>query len=149
MRIIDYKPEHAHEILAGPLNEGVPETTYQFGYTADKIGIEGQTFTGVVNGYVVACGGIIPLWPGVGEGWVLASYRIHHNRFSVVRSVCVILDNLMEDHGYWRIQGATLANWKQGIRFANLLGFEKEGVMRRYGPDGSDYIRHAKVKDGY
>ncbi len=149
MRIVPYKPEHAHEILSGRLNDGVPETTYQFGHNADILCVDGQSFTGIINGYVVACGGISPLWPGVGEGWVLASHKIHENKFSVVRAVYDILGDLMDDHDYWRIQGSTLADWTQGIRFARLLGFENEGLMKAYGPDGSDYIRHARVKDGY
>ena len=32
-----------------------------------------------------------------------------------------------------------------GIRFAEFLGFEIEGLMRGYGPDKSDYYRMAKV----
>ena len=32
-----------------------------------------------------------------------------------------------------------------GMRFAEFLGFEIEGLMRGYGPDKSDYYLMAKV----
>jgi RimJ/RimL family protein N-acetyltransferase len=32
-----------------------------------------------------------------------------------------------------------------GKRFAEKLGFEPEGIMRKYGFDGSDYILYARV----
>ena len=32
-----------------------------------------------------------------------------------------------------------------GEAYAQWLGFEKEGIMRKYGPDGTDYIRYARV----
>lgn len=146
--IQEYIPEHARYILAHGINEGAPETTYQFGSHADHVGVKDQSFTLKINGEAVACGGILPMWHGVGEGWVLASHKIHGHTISIPRIIYDILDELMDKHGYWRIQGATLANWKQGLRFARFLGFEKEGLMKRYGPGGEDYVRHARVKDG-
>jgi len=32
-----------------------------------------------------------------------------------------------------------------GLRFAKFLGFTNEGLMKHYGPDGSDYYRMAKI----
>ena len=44
-----------------------------------------------------------------------------------------------------RIQAAVRADWPEAQRFAEFLGLENEGLMRKYGPDGSDYFRFAKV----
>jgi hypothetical protein len=34
----------------------------------------------------------------------------------------------------------------QAIRFAEFLGFEKEGLMKKFGPEGSDYIVMGRIK---
>jgi hypothetical protein len=44
-----------------------------------------------------------------------------------------------------RIEATVLAGFKPGCRWMDLLGFEREGLMRCYGPDGADYYRYAKV----
>jgi len=33
----------------------------------------------------------------------------------------------------------------EAIRFARWMGFEDEGIMYKFGPDGSDYYRMARV----
>jgi RimJ/RimL family protein N-acetyltransferase len=33
----------------------------------------------------------------------------------------------------------------RAYRFAEWLGFENEGIMRKYGVDGGDYYRMARV----
>jgi RimJ/RimL family protein N-acetyltransferase len=54
--------------------------------------------------------------------------------------------SVFNDLGMRRVQGAVSVNWEEAARFAHYMGFEEEGVMRKYGPDGSDYIRVAWVR---
>ena len=148
IEIVPYEAWHATNILERGLNNGAPESTYSFGHVVNDMGVDGQSFTGIQDGVVIACGGVLPMWPGVGEGWVLASGEIHNNKFATVRICRSILQKIMDDYGYWRIQGATLANWESGVKFARMLGFVNEGLMKRFGPGGEDYLRHARVIDG-
>ena len=34
-----------------------------------------------------------------------------------------------------------IEDFKRGIRFATWCGFTNEGLIRKYGPDGSDYYQ--------
>ena len=36
-------------------------------------------------------------------------------------------------------------DFKQGLRFAEWLGLENEGLMKSYGFDGSDQYRYARI----
>ena len=38
------------------------------------------------------------------------------------------------------------ADWMEAIRFAEFLGFEKEGLMKKFGPEGSDYLVMGRIK---
>jgi len=54
-------------------------------------------------------------------------------------------DILVKTSKVKRIQTNVKADFKLGHRFAEWLGFEKEGLMKYYGPDGSNYIRYARI----
>ena len=145
MRVVPFKPEHAKEIMAGRLNDGTPDVTYSFADYIDTYEVDGKSFTAIHNGHVVACGGVTPMWSGVGEVWLLGSHRVRDNKTSLTRAVYDTLGFLMDDNNYWRLQGTVLASWTSGLRFARFLGFEQEGVMKKYGPDQQDYIRVARI----
>ena len=145
MRVIAFKAGHAEDILAGRLNEGTPDVTHYFVNCIDLYEVKDQSFTAIHNGHVVACGGITPMWDGVGEVWLLGSHRVKENKTSLTRAVYDTLGFLMDNNNYWRLQGTVLANWESGLRFARFFGFEQEGVMKKYGPDQQDYIRVARI----
>ena len=44
-----------------------------------------------------------------------------------------------------RVQASVHAEDHQAVRFARWMGFENEGLMKKYGPDGSDYYRMARI----
>jgi RimJ/RimL family protein N-acetyltransferase len=56
-----------------------------------------------------------------------------------------MFDYLQEEFDYQRIQASIAVTDKTAKRFAEWLGFQNEGVMKKYGPDGTDYYRYARV----
>jgi len=44
-----------------------------------------------------------------------------------------------------RIQAIAMTNWPTAIHFLERLGFEREGLMKKFGPDG-DYYLYGRVK---
>jgi RimJ/RimL family protein N-acetyltransferase len=86
------------------------------------------------------------IFPGVAELWFvmddsLRNYPklLHSSGKEVIRW----LDNACSYH---RIQATCLADDKRDVRWLLRLGFVCEGVMRKYGPDGRDYFRFARVR---
>ena len=132
MIIVEYKPEHARDILAGDMNKGAPKHIGQFRDFAESINRPGTSFTAIDNGYLIACAGIIPLWRGVGEAWFLGSERLHEYTKPIIRAVKKDFKRMIED-------------WEEAQRFAKFLGFKDEGLMEKFGPDGSDYYRVARI----
>jgi hypothetical protein len=45
------------------------------------------------------------------------------------------------------VQAACRANWPEALRFAKFMGFKEEGLMKKYGQQGEDFIRVAKFND--
>ena len=98
-----------------------------------------------VNNKPIVAGGIFILWQGVAEGWVLANQNIYDVKFLAAKEIKIRTDLLCKKNKIKRLQTSVKAEFTTGVRFANWLGLKTEGLMKKYGPDGSDYLRMAKI----
>lgn len=144
-RVVAFEAGHYDEIFAGDMNHEVGETTLIFRSYASKLQIDDLSHTYISNGHVIAVGGVAPLWPGVGEGWVVCSAKVFDHGVGVARSTRGLLDEMAANHNFHRIQSAVLTGNERLERFAKFLGFQREGIMRRYGTDQKDYAIFARI----
>ena len=106
----------------------------------------GPAWTAECNGSLVGCSGITILWPGVAMGWaVFDPELLKQNLLSVVRIYKNFIPHLMKEEGLRRIQ-THFYNTNALLRWARCLGFEAEGLMRGYAPDGTDCFMCAIVR---
>ena len=104
-----------------------------------------MSFTGIVNNKPIAAGGVFPLWDGVAEGWVLATKEINNYPITFARVMKQRTDMMIKNNLIKRLQTSVKADCDIAIRFAKWLGLKEEGLMKGYGPDGSDYLRYARI----
>ena len=145
MDIIPFKSSHAEFILSQQLNVEELYLKPEHRKYAQYLERVGMSFTALMNDKPIAAGGIYMLWDGVAEGWVMATKDVWRCRVSMAKNFKQKFDVLVETTKVKRIQTNVKANFKLGHRFAEWLGFEKEGLMKYYGPDGSDYFRYARI----
>jgi len=146
MNIVPYISEHIDYIIDERTNDKNPEdykAYFGFGKGLDQ---PGMAYTAFNNGNVVCSAGIKKLWSGVGEAWIVSSWRIYERPVAVVKAIRARFDGIIQDNELHRVQAACRVDWPEAQRFAEFLGFEKEGLMRGYGVDGRDYFRYARVK---
>ena len=93
----------------------------------------------------VACGGIDLMWDHVGEAWMLLSPYVNLYRVAVTRAVRNRLAYLTSRMELNRVQAVIRVTDKPSIRYIEMLGFEKEGILRQYGTDGTDYYMYGRV----
>jgi hypothetical protein len=98
----------------------------------------------VDNQRVLACWGLLPLWRGLSEAWLLVSDDIGKSSLILTRALNDVLDVATEN----RIQTSVLENFDKGHKFAQLLGFEPEGLMRAYDVLGRNHVRYARINHG-
>ena len=106
----------------------------------------GMAFSMIDDGHLVSAAGIYKVWDGVGEAWLLPSSRMLASPRRTIKAVRSFLDDISEREGFRRVQATTHADFTRGRRFLEWLGFQNEGVLRGYGPDGSDHIIYARVR---
>ena len=143
--IVPFENKHANQILEQGLNSDVlqlkPEHR-KYAYFLKEIGM---SFTGLVNNKPIAAGGVFHLWDGVAEGWVLASKEIYKYPIFCAKHIKRRTEIIIKANNIKRLQTSVKADCDVAVRFAKWMGLKEEGLMKSYGPDGSDFIRFAKV----
>ena len=143
--IVPYKQDHGKKMIAFGLNDKLMDYDATFEENRIDFALAGLSFTLLCNSEPVCSGGIIPVWNGNAEGWAIASKRIFRNKIKAARLIKKRMDLLCVNNKIWRLQTAVKADFKIGIRFAEFLGFNKEGLMVGYGPDKTDYYLMARI----
>tara|TARA_R100001594_G_C3912448_1_gene233640 strand:- start:122 stop:574 length:453 start_codon:yes stop_codon:yes gene_type:complete len=143
--IVPYQKEHGDEIYAFGMNDKLMEIDASFTENRLDTAIIGLSYTLLFNNNPVIAGGIIPIWSGVAEGWVMSSKRVFDYKIKSASAVKKRLDYLCLNNNIRRLQTSVKEDFKTGVRFAEWLGLEKEGLMKKYGLDGTNYWRMAKI----
>lgn len=100
-------------------------------------------FSAVENGAVLACAGIVQLWPGRGHAWSLLGGDLKKHFVAIHRTVSRAL--VLSD--YRRIEMDVDSASPAAIRWAEMLGFycETPGGMVNYLGDKL-YMKYVRVK---
>jgi hypothetical protein len=102
-------------------------------------------YTYISDGTIIGSYGFIPMWTGVWEVWLLTAQQCEAHVLQYSRSAKTVIDAFMRAEGVRRLQAAVNLGDPRAVRFARFLQFEREGVLKAYGPDGSDYMMMARV----
>jgi len=143
--IVPFENKHAEQILEQGLNSEFLELKPEHKKYAFFLKEVGMSFTGLVNNRPIAAGGVFHLWDGVAEGWVLATKDIYKYPIFCAKHIKQRTEIILKANKIKRIQTSVKADCDVALRFAKWLGFKKEGLMESYGPDGSDFVRFARV----
>lgn len=104
-----------------------------------------EAFTLEEDGEIFAVGGAHIMWSGVAEAWVLISPNGKKHGTLFARYAKRRFEGILKENNIKRMQATIHSTDAEAMRFAEWLGFEEEGLMRSYGPEGDDYIRVARV----
>ena len=135
----------AFDIVVRPEDEHIKASPYFKAWA--EANEKGAGFTGIrkSDGKILGCGGIKVLWPGCGEAWAIYSDEIGSYTKDCRNYAIYYLSELLKALELHRLQCVVDAEDKVKVRFAKSLGFEWEGVMKAYQPDGKDSVMLAYV----
>lgn len=104
---------------------------------------QGLAWTAEEDGRIIAIGGLIEEWAGRATAWTLISEHAGCRMPAIHRAVKRFLDAAP----YRRIEAHVDVGFAEGVRWMRMLGFEMEGYMRAFRPDGEDMLLFARVRD--
>lgn len=99
------------------------------------------------DGKIYACGGVYPMWSGVGQCWMIAAKDYKKYKLNIARYMREVIEVAGNQFGFKRIQGTVRANHHEAVKFLEWMKFKKEGTLRRYGYNGQDHIMYSRVTD--
>lgn len=144
MQVIRFKPAHLARVVPQPAQGSVAGRLGR--EIADSLALEGLAFSATLNGRIIGCAGIVPLWPGVGHAWAVLSDAVLAYPVALTRTADREMTRIECRLGLRRVQATVAEDHVAGRRWLAWLGFEVEGLMRNYGPDGTgDYWLYGRA----
>lgn len=140
MMILPYRPDHLALLQLQPVQAFMGDFIMHPGYP-EALAKAGPAYTGMVGRDVVICAGVIVDLPGRGTAWALLSNKACRHLLGCTRAV----ENFLRDVEMRRVQTYIETSFEAGHRWAQLLGFTREGTLRAWGPAGEDYDLYARV----
>ena len=146
VKLKPFKKSDADKIVSFGMNHKLMEI--DAGFEENRIcnySQPGNAYTMWIDNKPVFSFGMVILWKGVAEGWVMASQNIFDVKFLAAKTITSMMINHCKKNKIKRLQTSVKAEFKEGVRFATWLGMEIEGLKKNYGPDGSDYYQLARI----
>lgn len=104
---------------------------------------ECQSFSGLVNGKVVACSGVVPFWGGRGVAWAILDKDCGPHFKAIHQAVY----NFLETCNYQRVEAYVDLDHPAAHRWMKMLGFEIEtAVAHKIMPSGKDGAVYARIR---
>jgi hypothetical protein len=143
--LIPYSPLHAMEIRVS--NPEVLVSQQSPAEHMNQQAMLGPAITALIHGTPLAVFGFIPYWKGLAEFWSMFDDRIRRypkGMTSVAKQFLYIAE---VSEGLHRLQITVKSDDARAYRWAKALGFQEEGLMRKFLPDGSDSYMMARTRD--
>lgn len=110
-----------------------------------KAGDNGEIYTATCDGRILVIGGIIKTSEKTGYCFTMFSKYAGKYGTSAARTVRRMFERMREDMGLHRLTTYNRIGAEDHNRWCEWLGFEKEGVVRKFDDEGNDYIQYGLV----
>jgi hypothetical protein len=100
-----------------------------------------------VDGEPAVIGGFVPIWQGLGSGWMWGTDRWDDVILEVTRAMKRHILPTLDARGVHRIECRPMVGNESTIRWLGLFGFKQEAVTPRFGRGSEDFVLCARVAD--
>ena len=112
---------------------------------ADRNESDGPSYTLSYLGKPVGCFGVRIYWPHVGEAWVILSKDVKdYGAANPYGKRC--FERLIDEYNLHRVGAFVRTDRPEFVRYAEYMGFEREGTCRKFMPDGTDCYMYARIR---
>jgi len=144
IEIVPFKPEHMTSIEKADIDAEILAFLGSLDKRAEQYAAEGPATTMLMDGVVLAVGGVIQFWPGVGEAWMMVAPEGRKKGLSLYKYMDQFLQKCFREYSFHRIQASVLVGHQEAHKCIMRLGFIPEGMMIHYGPNKENYVRYVR-----
>lgn len=127
------------EVMATRWTESIDDLIHSFTLA------RGGKFSVIHNDKAVGIFGVVPVTPGVGQGWLIGTDEIGLCGVEVAHACKKVIKALL-DLDTHRVQAYSASFHHQAHQWLELIGFRRESTIRKFGKDGSDFYCYAITK---
>ena len=144
IEVVPFEPEHIFGMKPLIKDKYLEQALQNMEYlqSLKKYGVAYSGFT--KDGVCVGATGVRQINLKTFEGWAILSEDSHKNIKSILRAVDLFIQNYFEFGVADRFQATVRLSYEKGHRFAKLLKFEPEGILKNY-EDNEDFMMYARV----
>jgi RimJ/RimL family protein N-acetyltransferase len=142
MRIVPYAPHHLHRLALQPHQQHLGPLLRENGW-AEEVVESGPCWTAFADGEPIACAGLHECWEGRAVAWALLSEAAGRHMHALTR----LVRRALEMHPASRIEAHAQLDFVPALRWARLLGFTPEAVLRNF-HRGLDFQSYVYLKPG-
>lgn len=134
LKVAPYEPWHLEKIECKEIFSGeVPNLVMT------------TAFTVLHEDAPIAILGCFMFVPGVMHVWSLTSEYIRKWPIEFHKIVLDMLKFFWDEYGLRRIQAEVKVTYEEGQRWLESLGFEREGLLKKFCPDNTDVYLYGRV----
>ena len=143
--VIPFHPAHLKALVLQPHQAFMGSQVASDGYGQVLADAPGVAYTGMADGRIIACAGVMEIWAGRGAAWAFLAQDKPETFRQVHRAVKLFLDS----SAMTRIEAYVDTDFPAAYRWMKLLGFEREtpAPMRAFAGSRDMYL-YARVNDG-
>lgn len=147
--VVPFKAEHLDQIVLSDVQAYYRDIIKKDPAYPKKLEEMGLAYTGICEEGIVGISGIIVLNETTAEAWALMSQLFKRPRYSyfATKAIRQFCEDQFKNTSIQRIQMNVQLDFEPGHRWARALGFQVEGIMRKYGLNGKDHVLYARVKE--
>ncbi len=105
-----------------------------------------KAYSIVKENKVIAIFGFVVIWEGVSEVFTIMCKDIKEHGFLLYKTFKSSIEKMFEKHNFRRVQATVFVEFEAAINMVERLGFKREGLLRKWLPNGNDVYMYAWVK---
>ena len=140
LEVVKFKPADLDELRLQPAQEYLAAFVGRPGYGQELVDA-GPCYTVRQGGKIICCAGVVELWQGRASAWALLSGEAGRSMIGLHRMV----EDFLDGCGIRRVEAYVYPDFEPGHRWARMLGFEREGLMRAF-QQGADMYMYSRIR---
>ena len=110
-----------------------------------QLNLVGYAKTGLIGNRIIGLGGVIPMWEGVGEFWIILTKESQLHKVETFKCIYRIVEEAIIDLHLVRAQAIVDCDFDRANKMVETLGFILEGRLEKYLPNSKDAFIYKRM----
>ena len=141
MEVVSFNAKYLRAMVLQDAQQFMSNLVFDDEY-CEQLAAAGPAHTVLVGDKPIMCAGVAEMWANRYAAWAWVSKDAGRHMVGLTR----IVDDYLNTRPYKRIEAYVDARFPQGHRWAKMLNFEFEGLMRSFGTQGQDMAMYSRIQ---